>query len=299
MKKIRLFTLFFLFVICTGLYSQSGNSNPFYKGSGEKEITASRTGGLIGCVSSLQKNINNRISEIINNYKKEKENTLLLYIAGFAFLYGFIHAMTPGHGKNIILGWILSSERTFIKVLLTSVTGMFFHVFNSVIMIYIILYFIKDRISVQSPVFIKYFSFAAFILILIIALKGITDLFRKKDSHIHMNNLEKINSSTSLKECIVISAGIGLVPCPVAAILTVFMISGKLYAESILTASFFFSGMALTLIIYSSAVWALRSSITSIKNNRLKKIRDIFLPLSGSVLLILSGFFIILPYISF
>ncbi len=79
--------------------------------------------------------------------------------------------MTPGHGKNIILAWILTSERTFIKVLITSITGMLFHVFNSVIMVYLIWYFIKGKISVQSPVFIKYFSFAACIILFIYVIK--------------------------------------------------------------------------------------------------------------------------------
>jgi len=95
-----------------------------------------------------------------------------------------------------------------------------------------------------------------------------------------------------------IALGIGIVPCPVAAILTVFMISGELFAESLLTAAFFSAGMTLTLVSYTAALWFLRSFITGLKNRHLIKIRDLLLPAAGSILLMFSGFIIIAPYLS-
>ncbi|MDX9800058.1 MAG: hypothetical protein RBT69_01835, partial [Spirochaetia bacterium] len=203
----------------------------------------------------------------------------------------------PGHGKSIILGWILASQRTFIKVLFTSVLGMLLHVFNSVIMVYVIWYFIKGKISVQSPLFIKYFSFAACGVLILLGLREIKNIITRHHNA-HSHELDSINSATSIKECLMISAGIGIVPCPVAAILTVFMISARLYAESFLTALFFASGMTLTLIIYTSIIWLLRSYITGIRNIHFKKAGEILLPITGSFLLMMSGLFIILPYVN-
>ena len=273
-------------------------------------------------ISGIQKQLNNKTASVISDYRENRNINLLLLIAGFSFLYGLIHAMTPGHGKNVILAWILASERTFIKVLLTAVTGMIFHVFNSVIMVYLIWYLIKGKLSVQSPLFIKYFSFAACLILFIMSCKSIYDIFRKqnKDSREHKSSfcsseeeagpknhhrrhhthkLDKITTDTSFKECLMISLGIGMVPCPVAAILTVFMISGNLFTESLLTAVFFCGGMALTLVIYTAAVWLLRSFIAGVKNRHLVKIRDYVLPAAGSILLMFSGFIIISPYIRF
>ena len=314
MKKQYLFsTVFlFLFIIFTEpLFSQADSSNPFYKGTENSSVSKTisvKPNSLIEKISGFQKTINSRISSVITDYKTEKNLNLLIYIAVFAFIYGLIHAMTPGHGKSIILAWIMTSEKTFIKVLLTAVTGMFFHVFNSVVMVYLIWYLIKGKISVQSPLFIKYFSFAAFIILFIISFKSIYELFTSrhnaghekedKTEHKSSHDLEKIKSSTTLKECFIIALGIGIVPCPVAAILTVFMISGKLFAESLLTAAFFSAGMTLTLASYTTVVWILRSFITGLKNRYLIKIRDILLPAAGSILLMFSGFIIISPYIS-
>ena len=290
-----------LFTLSSNLYSQANSSNPFYSGTKQNQISKkipAKNNGFIQYVSAIQKNINKKTSDIINNYRDNKSGNFLLYIAGISFIYGFIHAMTPGHGKNIILGWILASQKAFIKVLFTSVLGMLLHVFNSVIMVYVIWYFIKGKISVQSPLFIKYFSFAACGVLVLLGLKEIKNIFtRSHNSHSH--ELDSINNTTSIKECLLISAGIGIVPCPVAAILTVFMISAKLYAESLLTALFFASGMTLTLIIYSSTIWLLRSYITGIKNIHFKKAGEILLPITGSVLLMISGLFIILPYVNF
>ncbi len=290
-----------LFIPGSILYSQANSSNPFYSGTKQNQLTKkipAENNGFIQKISAIQKNINKKTSDIINSYRDNKSGNLLLYIAGISLIYGFIHAMTPGHGKSIILGWILASQRTFTKVLFTSVFGMLLHVFNSVIMVYVIWYFIKGKISVQSPLFIKYFSFAACAVLIILGLGEMKNILtRHHNSHSH--ELESINSTTSVKECLMISAGIGIVPCPVASILTVFMISAGLYAESLLTALFFASGMTLTLIIYTSIIWTLRSYITGIKNIHFKKAGEILLPVTGSFLLIMSGIFIILPYVNF
>ena len=314
MKKKYLFStvLLLLFIIFTEpLFSQTDSSNPFYKGTENSSVSKSmrgKPGSFIEKISVIQKTINSRISTVITDYRTDKNMHLLLYIAGFAFIYGLIHAMTPGHGKNIILAWIMTSEKTFIKVLLTAVTGMFLHVFNSVVMVYLIWYIIKGKISVQSPLFIKYFSFAAFIILFIISFRSIYEIFTSRHNAGHENedktehksshDLEKIKSSTTLKECFLIALGIGIVPCPVAAILTVFMISGELFAESFLTAAFFSAGMTLTLVSYTAAVWVLRSFISGLKNRHLIKIRDLILPAAGSILLMFSGFIIIAPYLS-
>ncbi len=307
--------LILFFSVSALSYSQTGSSNPFFRGTENSTVSKSvpaANSTFLEAVTEVQKKINSRISAVINDYKTDKNINLLFYIACFAFIYGFIHAMTPGHGKNIILGWILTSERTFIKVLLTSVAGMFLHVFNSVLMVYIIWFIIRGKMSIQSPLFIRYFSFAACLILFIMSFKSIYDLFRdhhrkndpsgegKEDTHIkgHSRSLEKIDRNTSIRECLLISLGIGMVPCPVAAILTVFMISASLYAESLFAALFFTAGMTLTLSIHSTAVWLLRSFITGIKNRHLKKARDIVLPALGSILLMFSGFLLITPYIN-
>jgi len=299
--KILLSIAVLLIFSSINIYAQTNSSNPFYKGTESSIVSKSvpsKNNSFIEKTSAVQKNINKKISGIITDYKKDRKGSLLLYIAGFSLIYGLIHALAPGHGKNIILAWILASEKTFLKVLFTSIAGMFFHVFNSFVMVYVIWYFIKGKISVQSPLFIKYFSYGACIVLFIIAVKSIIDLIKSIDhSHGHSHDLEKIKSTTSFKECLLIALGIGMVPCPVAAILTVFMISGKLYAESILTALFFTAGMTLTLVVYTSSVWLLRSFITGLKNKHLIKIRDFVLPAAGSLLLMFSGFIIIAPYI--
>ena len=317
--------VFLYFFISAPLFCQAGSSNPFFKGTENSSVSGKvpvKNSSFIEKITGIQKQLNNKTAAVITDYRENRNIDLLLLIAGFSFIYGVIHAMTPGHGKNVILAWILTSERTFIKVLLTAVTGMIFHVFNSVIMVYLIWYLIKGKLSVQSPLFIKYFSFAACLILFIISFKSLYDIFRKQhknsreqnsspgsidkgpgqktDSRLnHTHNLEKITTDTSYKECLMISLGIGMVPCPVAAILTVFMISGNLFTESLLTAVFFCGGMASTLVIYTAAVWLLRSFISGVKNRHLVRIRDYVLPAAGSILLMFSGFIIISPYIKF
>ena len=327
MKKyyiIFITAVILFFNITIQIPCQTGSSNPFFKGTENSNISKTvpvKNNRFIEKITGLQKQLNRRISEVITDYKANKNMNLLLFIAGFSFIYGVIHAMTPGHGKNVILAWILTAEKTFIKVLLTAVTGMFFHVFNSVIMVYLIWYLLKGKLSVQSPLFIKYFSFAACLILFIMSCKSLYDLFSGRQNNIHnqksgseninknageksetgymhKHNLEKITAETTLKECLLVSLGIGMVPCPVAAILTVFMISGNLFTESLFTAVFFCAGMTLTLAAYTAAVWVFRSFIANVKNRHLVNIRDYVLPAAGSILLMFSGFLIISPYMT-
>ncbi|MDX9800313.1 MAG: hypothetical protein RBT69_03125, partial [Spirochaetia bacterium] len=145
-RIVFLSIILFILTLGSNLYSQANSANPFYSGTKQNQISKNmpaKNNSFIQYITEVQKNINRKTSDIINNYRQNKSGNLLLYIAGISFIYGFIHAMTPGHGKSIILGWILASQRTFIKVLFTSVLGMLLHVFNSVIMVFVIWYFMK------------------------------------------------------------------------------------------------------------------------------------------------------------
>ena len=111
------------------------------------------------------------MTTIVSNYRSEKNSDLLLYMWLIAMAYGFFHAMMPGHGKNIILGWILTTQKRFYKVALTAALGMVMHVFAAVVMVYTIWFLIGGRISTQSAELTKYLSFFAFAVLLYIALK--------------------------------------------------------------------------------------------------------------------------------
>lgn len=291
----------------------AGGPNPFFSGTRPPAEQKKETGRLSGSLQKssqleqayrflrgLQRSYNEKITSTISNYRDSKDSKLLFYVFLIAVGYGFFHAMMPGHGKGIILGWILSSHRKFYKVLLTASLGMVMHVFTAIIMVYSIWLLIGGRISSQSAELTRFFSFLAFGILCIIALKQLWGLFPKKEkreSACHHHELEDISDTTSIKACFITAATIGVIPCPVSTVLIVFMISQGFHIEGLLTGGFFALGMAGTLLIYSILIWSFRSILLKNKNHLLGRILDILLPIAGSLLLIFSGSIFILPYL--
>lgn len=247
----------------------------------------------------FQRIFNNKITAIISDYKAQKNLNLLFYVWLIAMGYGFFHAMMPGHGKNIILGWILTSPKRFRKVVITASLAMMMHVFTAVIMVYTIWLLIGGRISTQSSEISKYFSFFAFAILLYVAISQLVAVYksRKGAGHHHDHQLTAIDSETSWRECVITASTIGLIPCPVSTILIVFMISQGLHLEGLLTGLFFATGMAGTLLTFSTLVWTMRSIIIRKKNHLLTRFIEFTLPVAGSFLMIAAGLVLITPYL--
>lgn len=280
--------------------------NPFFSNTTEKVTKQNspknffkeniRLKKIYGTLGNLQRSYNKKITALISSYREQKSVMLLFYVFLFAVTYGFFHAMMPGHGKNVILGWILSSPKAFHKILLTAASGMVMHVFSAIIMVYGIWFVIGGRISTQSTTFTRYFSYFAFLILCYLALKQLWVVFRRKKQDC-LHNMDHISGTTSIKECLITAVSIGIVPCPVSTVLIVFMISHGFHLEGLLTGGFFAIGMAGTLLIYSIIIWLLRSVLIHKQTPVFRRIFDVGLPVLGSLLLIFSGFTFILPYI--
>ena len=109
------------------------NANPFVSGNKQsyKEDSASknsnlssfsfrflRDNSLYRSLVAFQRSFNNQITSTISNYRNQKDLDLLLYVCLIAIGYGFIHALMPGHGKNIILAGSFPQEENIKKWLL-------------------------------------------------------------------------------------------------------------------------------------------------------------------------------------
>lgn len=311
LKVLSWISLLLLLIPPTGLYAET--PNPFF--SGTKESTKNHKASINSSSAEkpnrsginnrfyiklvqFQRVFNKKITTTISSYKDHKNIDLLFYVWLIAMGYGFFHAMMPGHGKNIILGWILTSPRRFRKVVITASLAMMMHVFTAVVMVYSIWLLIGGRISTQSSELSKYFSFFAFAILLYVAISQLIAAYRsRKESHSHHDHqLTAIDSQTSWRECVVTASTIGLIPCPVSTILIVFMISQGLHLEGLLTGLFFAVGMAGTLLIFSTLAWGMRSIIIRNKDHWFSRFFEIALPITGSFLMIAAGLVLITPY---
>lgn len=322
MKK-HLFSVLLLIITST-VFAQAPASNPFFKKADEtkqtleqEEVKESKSikkeSGFYRKLANFQKRFNAELSELVLDYQENKNFKLLFYILIFALAYGTTHALTPGHGKNIIAGWIVASNKKLYKITITALLGMIIHVFTAYLMIYAIWFIIKGRISTSSEIFIKYFSYFAAFVIVLISLKMFVQMIMRiikkskadktksklieKLNHSHEDDLKNIKEDTSWKECFFISLSMGLVPCPVASILTVFMLTKGLYFLSFVLILFFAVGMAITLIVYSLVLWFGRNILGNITDSKFSKITEPIFSSLGILLLLFSAFTIVAPYL--
>lgn len=293
-----------LSIVFVSLYAPllAQSTNPFISGPQvqlpEKEPY---TNSIYTSLSSLQKTVNGKITSTIAEYQKYRSLGLFLYVMAIAVGYGFFHAFTPGHGKNIIMGWILTSPKRFNKVLFTALSAMIIHVLSAVVLVYSIWFIIGGKISLQSEEFKKYLSFFAFFVLLYISLKQIALLILKKvrSSTLdqHENQLERIDDTTSLKDCFLTALGIGIVPCPITTVLTAFMIAQGLHYEGLIASLSFAVGMAGTLLIFSSVVLLTKNKLSGIQTPYSRIVLDYGFPVLGSSILIISAAIMIIPYV--
>lgn len=311
------FILVFSFLVMGPFALQANTPNPFFS---NQESTAAKqnkakaaekrdsllnnrfTSGIYLKLIQFQRSSNQKISEIITNYRDQKSSDLLWYVLIIALSYGFFHAMMPGHGKNIILGWILSSQKRFKKVVFTSTLAMILHVFSAVVIVYAVWFLIGGRISTQTTQLTRYLSFFACAILLYLAVNQIIEAFwrgRRRHSHFHdhQHQLESIQNQTTWKECVFTATSIGLIPCPVSSILMVFMISQGFHYEGILTGLFFAIGMAGTMLIFSSLAWYTRSLLLNRQNMVFVRVVEYGLPVLGSSLMIFAALILVLPHL--
>jgi len=81
--------------------------SPF--GVGPREAVATGGGGLAGWLLAVQGDFYRRLSGALRAAREDGSALWSLVLLGFA--YGAFHAAGPGHGKAVIAGWIVASER--------------------------------------------------------------------------------------------------------------------------------------------------------------------------------------------
>lgn len=252
--------------------TQQTNQTPQTK---ETNTTASLQSSL------LQESIT-KIKSLFESIKDEKNPLGYLSLLLFAYIYGLIHAIGPGHGKTLVASYFLSNERSYLKALFVSLAIGVVHTFSAFLLTLFIYYsvdtflsqFMKDTVYITTKI--------SAVTIIAIALY----LFYKKyKAYKKIVSAQTFNFSTSphVSTCgcgsckidknstdfaLIVSAGI--IPCPGTISIFIFSLSLGLYYAGFLAA--FVMSIGMSSIIFVSAIISvtLRKKTVN-KNENLKK----------------------------
>jgi ABC-type nickel/cobalt efflux system permease component RcnA len=188
-------------------------------------------------------------NKVIDLSKQKKFFILFLL---FSFFLGILHSFSPGHGKSLIVSYIIGkkvSKKDILKLSLTTATT---HVLDVLLLSTIFLFLpmsLKDE-------YMKYISLAAALLIIAFGVHFFIKNIRKKKAHSHHHSHSHSHRhthhhKTSKKSLISIGILAGLAPCPTGWLLFSILISLNLYYQAVFSLLFFSLGLISTILIIS------------------------------------------------
>ena len=169
----------------------------------------------------------------------------------FAFLYGIVHALGPGHGKAIVGSYFLNRPGTFKQGMQLGLLFAFIHVFSAVFLLlagHALLQTSAGSLLASADHRLQKISamMLIFIGILLTARTLRTCLPHREKRLPH-------NPKADLKSLCSVAAAAGLVPCPGAALILLFALSQQLLVPGLLAMLALALGMALTVTLSAVA----------------------------------------------
>lgn len=247
--------------------------------------------------SFLQESMS-KIKGLFSSIKDEKNPMSYLLLLLFAFVYGVVHAMGPGHGKTLVASYFLANERSYTKALSISLAIGIVHTFSAFLLT-LLIYFVLNTLLAQFLDNTVYYTtkVSAFIIIAI-ALYLIYKKYRLYKSAQAASQTPQFAFSTTaphIESCgcsackvdknstdfaLIVSAGI--IPCPGTTTIFIFAISMGLYYAGFISALVMSLGMS-SVIFFSALLSTLFRNKFLGSSQRLKKYLEF-----GSLVLILS-----------
>lgn len=222
-----------------------------------------------------------KIKSLFESIKDEKNPLTYLFLLFFAYIYGVIHALGPGHGKTLVASYFLSNERSYAKALMVSLAIGVVHTFSAFILTLVIYFFVNTFLAQFLNDTVVYTTKISALIIIFIALYLFYQKYRvyrsiKKTIYSfsttpHTNTCgcgacKVDNNSTDM--ALILSAGI--IPCPGTVTIFIFSISLGLYYAGFLSALVMSFGMS-TIIFFSAILSVAIRKKTASKNTNLKK----------------------------
>jgi len=261
------------------------------KTHGERVEKAPQHSLQVGC---LQKSIE-KIKALFTSIKDEKNPLTYLFLLFFAYAYGLIHALGPGHGKTLVGSYFLSNDRSYLKALFISLAIGVVHTFSAFILT-VVIYFLTDRLLSQFVNDAVWYTTK--ISALIIVSIALYLLYKKYQAYKALKKPRFTFSTTphaatcgcsackvdarSTDAALIISAGI--IPCPGTVTIFIFALSLGLYYAGFLSALLMSLGMS-TVIFFSALLSVAVRKKSSNSNGNVKKFLEYA---SLSVILILG-----------
>ncbi len=240
MKKI----IIFFFLLC-GVFlwsSTTSAGNPFTSKPEQRHtrFNLSPSSDFYARVVMWQQQIRQKMAELIQSVQPTKAITPIFFLSVCSFAYGVIHSAGPGHGKAVVLSYILSCKPSLFQGLIFANLVALTHGFSGILLVLAVKFLFQTQISgsLETVTYItQIISFSLISLLgFMISIKNIYKWIKKpaKFQHRYFTNPY------------VTAVAVGCIPCPGVVMVMLFAISLNLTWLGILLGAFISIGMAFT-----------------------------------------------------
>ena len=275
----------------------------------EKPVEKSRS--LYTVIAEEQKVLREKLTATISAMKSGDWNAIWKFLA-ICLVYGMLHALGPGHGKSIVVGYFIARRGRWRQGVALGAGITVTHTMSAVLLLLILYAIFKATVFSAfetGRIGIERASYALIMLtgVLLVVL-AIRDVFK---SHKGCGCAARIDSAEGTvqdgacaesgsgialppvarwREILGVAAVTGIVPCPAVALIVLFCLLNSMVALSLLGALVICIGMTITNVAFGIAAVAFRKGIDkgSAHTRIATKIYTVA-TLAGGVIIFISG----------
>lgn len=248
-----------------------------------------------------QKKLRENIAAKITAMKNGESGIIWTFLL-ICFLYGMLHALGPGHGKSIVVGYFLARKGKWKHGVALGAGITFTHTLSAVILLFVLYGILKAAVfpsfelGRQGIEKVSYGLVCFTGLLLIgIAIHDLVKLLRNRRTGENKTDEIAVSKNTSWKELIGVAAVTGVVPCPAVALIVLFCLLNSMVALALASAGAVCVGMTITNMLFGIAAIALKKGIDkgAAKTGWLAAYIHIVASFAGGLVVFLAGLFML------
>ena len=248
---------------------------------------------FLSVISAAQKTLREKLTAAISAMKGGEGGAIWKFLF-ICLVYGMLHALGPGHGKSIVVGYFIARRGRWKQGVALGAGITVTHTLSAVLLLLILYAIFKATVFPAFETGRMGIEKASYILIMLtgLLLVAITvhDFWKQRKSASRTESPEALPRTAHWREIIGVAAITGIVPCPAVALIVLFCLLNSMVALALLGAFVICIGMTITNVAFGIAAVAFRKGIDfGGSRSRFASIIYNGVTLAGGLLIFVSG----------
>ena len=235
------------------------------------EKKTEKTRSLYTVIAEEQKVLREKLTAAISAMKSGDWDAIWKFLA-ICLVYGMLHALGPGHGKSIVVGYFIARRGRWRQGVALGAGITVTHTMSAVLLLLILYAIFKATVFSAfetGRIGIERASYALImltgVLLVVLAIRDVFKSHKGCGCAVRMESAEGAVAESKLppiarwREILGVAAVTGIVPCPAVALIVLFCLLNSMVALSLLGALVICIGMTITNVAFGIAAVAFRN----------------------------------------